>query len=117
MYLATYPDGQQKWPVSSGGGADPEWGPDGSELYFVTSTALVQTRVVSRGGKLEIGAVEPIVDLRRPLPGLAALLPIPSNIFDVAPDGQRFLFNIPDQTGPDPATLLVNWPELIRRGK
>ncbi len=117
VYLATYPDGQQKWPVSSGGGADPEWGPDGSELYFVTPTALVQTRVVSRGGKLEIGAVEPLVDLRRPLPGLAALLPIPSNIFDVAPDGQRFLFNIPDQTGPEPATLLVNWPELIRRGK
>ena len=114
VYLATYPDGQKKWPVSSGGGADPEWGPDGSALYFVTPTALVQTRVVSRGGKVEIGAVEPLIDLRRALPGLAALMPIPSNIFDMAPDGQRFLFNIPDQTGPDPATLLVNWPELLR---
>ena len=41
-------DGQQKWPVSSGGGAEPEWGPDGSEFYFVTPSALVQARVVSQ---------------------------------------------------------------------
>jgi Tol biopolymer transport system component len=117
IYLATYPDGQQKWPVSSGGGADPEWGPDGSALYFVTATALVQAPVVSKGGTLEIGTVEPIVDLRRLLPGLAGLLTGPSNIFDAAPDGQRFLFNIPEQSAPEPATLIVNWPEFIRRGK
>jgi hypothetical protein len=100
-----------------GGGADPEWAPDGSALYFVTPSALVQPRVMSRGGQPEIGAVEPLVGLRRALPGLAALLPVPSNIFDVAPDGQRFLFNVPEQAAPEPATLIVNWPELIRRGK
>jgi hypothetical protein len=66
---------------------------------------------------LEIGAVEPVIDLRLRLPRLASLLTLSSNIFDIAPDGQRFLFNIPEQTGPEPATLLVDWPELLSRGR
>lgn len=117
VYLATYPELTQTWPVSSGGGADPEWSADGSELYFVTMTALVHARITARADKVDIGAIEPLIDLRRQVPGLAAMLPVPSNIFDVAPDGQRFLFNIPEQAAEEPLTLLVNWPELVHRGK
>jgi hypothetical protein len=35
-----------------------------------------------------------------------------SNVFDVSPDGQRFLFNLPLHHPTSPVTLIVNWPQL-----
>ena len=35
------------------------------------------------------------------------------SIFEVAPDGQRFLVRVPDPT-PHPLTVIVNWPALLK---
>jgi hypothetical protein len=37
----------------------------------------------------------------------------PESFFEVAPDGQRFLVNVPDPT-PHPLTVIVNWPSLMK---
>jgi hypothetical protein len=49
------------------------------------------------------------LDSRLPPP----VLPI-SNVFDVSPDGQRFLFILPQYAAPEALTLVVNWPALLR---
>ena len=38
-----------------------------------------------------------------------------TNLFDVSPDGQRFLFILPQYTAPEALTLVVNWPALVRQ--
>jgi hypothetical protein len=37
----------------------------------------------------------------------------PLSGFEVAPDGGRFLANIPEPT-PHPLTVIVNWPSLLK---
>ena len=37
-----------------------------------------------------------------------------ANYFGVAPDGQRFLFAVPQYLAPGTITLVVNWTEELR---
>jgi hypothetical protein len=37
----------------------------------------------------------------------------PQSMFEVAPDGQRFLVRVPDPT-PHPLTVIINWPALLK---
>jgi hypothetical protein len=46
---------------------------------------------------LEIGTVESVVSFCGCRGSAPSWLALPANIFDVAPDGHRFLFNIPER--------------------
>ena len=35
--------------------------------------------------------------------------------YDVMPDGQRFIINVPPQTSDIPITVLVNWPSMLKK--
>jgi len=37
------------------------------------------------------------------------------SVYDVAPDGQRFLMNIWEASAALPFTIVVNWTEKLRR--
>ena len=36
-----------------------------------------------------------------------------SNLYDVAPDGQRFLITLPTSDVPQPITVILNWRSLL----
>jgi hypothetical protein len=40
-----------------------------------------------------------------------------NEVYDVSPDGQRFLVNVVDKAQPAalPITVVVNWPALLKR--
>jgi hypothetical protein len=39
----------------------------------------------------------------------------PWNLFDVSPDGQRFLMNLPmEWSSPSPITVMTNWTEKLK---
>jgi len=86
--------------VTSGGGSDPRWSRDGRELFFRRGSAIhVATPALGRGQNA-VAATSTLFETR-----------VPVRTFDVAPDGQRFLLNLPAAPPPaEPATLLVNWP-------
>ena len=45
IYVQAYPDGGQRQTVSSGGGSDPLWAGDGSELYFRRGNSIMAVLV------------------------------------------------------------------------
>jgi hypothetical protein len=107
VYLARFPTSGERWPVSAGGGINPHWRRDGKELFFLSGASLMRVTVTAGPAKVEIGTAEPLFAHRERLT-LAS-----GNRFNVAPDGQRFLFTMPLNTAPIPLTLAMNWPAML----
>jgi hypothetical protein len=104
----------QRWPVSSGGASNPHWNPDGTELFYIGgNTSLMRVAVRSKGDTVELGNPEALFELPYRMQVVTTMGV--SNMFSVAPDGQRFLFNVPLDDRPNPLKLIVNWQERLRR--
>jgi hypothetical protein len=103
VYVSPFPATGAKWPVSTSGGENPHWRGDGKEVFFLNGNALMRAEVTMSANRVTVGAVQPLFEEPR-FRRIGA-----SNPFDVSADGQRFLFNISSQTGPDPLTLVINW--------
>ncbi len=96
-------------PVSDGGGSHPRWRQDGRELYFLgPGDEMMAVDVTPGASTLTIG--EPKRLFVRPLNDIARSFFSP---YDVAPDGQRFLLNVPDR--PSPLYFLQGLEDLVRR--
>jgi len=68
---------------------------------------LVSAAVNGAGSAFEVGAVQPLFATRAGGPG---------SVYDVSPDGQRFLVNtLMEETAAEPITLVVNWPALLKK--
>ena len=84
VYVRSFPDLDGKWQVSTEGGKEPLWSPDGRELFFIG------------GGKLWAVQVETEATFVRSMPeSLFDVTPFEDVIFrgwDITPDGERFLF-------------------------
>jgi len=102
VYVQSFPEPRGPHRISAEGGATPQWGPEGRELFYRSSTGKVM-----------------VVDVRLGSDTVAASAPRelfaipPGGFFEAAPDGQRFLVSVPDPT-PHPLTVVVNWPSLLR---
>jgi len=100
---------KRRWLVSKGGGL-PRWRFDSGELFYMTLDGRmmsVSVHLASQDG-IEAGPPEMLFQTR----------PIPKswNLYDVTPDGQHFLVNIPlEWTGAAPITVLTNWTEKLRQ--
>lgn len=95
-----------RWQVSNGSAVEPRWRGDGRELYYRSSTSLIAVPVTTAGQTFQAGAAVPLMPLR---PRLSL-----RNSYDVSPDGQRFLLEVPvtaDQN--DPPVVITNWPSLL----
>ena len=108
VYVSPFPATGAKWPVSTSGGDNPHWRRDGKEVFFLNGNALMRAEVTMSANRVTVGAVQPLFEELR-FRRMGA-----SNPFDVSADGQRFLFNISSQTGPDPLTLVINWTAGLR---
>jgi len=85
VYLDTYPTPSHRVAITSGGGLHPVWRGDGRELFYWTGNKLVAVQVgpSSDGPLLKVGARTKLFDA--PYPGGL------STMYDVSPDGQRFV--------------------------
>ncbi|MBI3047872.1 MAG: PD40 domain-containing protein [Acidobacteria bacterium] len=101
-----------KWQVSTAGGSWPRWRRDGEEIFYLAAdNKLMAAEVDGRGSAFAVGAVRPLFDMR----GIAANF---RAMYNVSPDGQRFLVVSPlEEPTPSPTvlTLLVNWPVALRK--
>ncbi len=85
VYLDAYPRPRRRVALSSGGGAHPVWRADGRELYYWSDGSLVAVRLGAAWGD-----APPPVEARTVL--FRAAYEVGANtMYDVSPDGQRFV--------------------------
>jgi Tol biopolymer transport system component len=94
--------------VSAGGGLMPRWRADGLELFFLAESGSVMS-VSTSTGTAEF-AFEPPRKLFE-----TSAIPKKSDLYDVSPDGQRLLMNVPyEGAGDSSITVMTNWMQELR---
>jgi Serine/threonine protein kinase len=104
VYVAQYPGPGGRAQVSTSGGSNPVWSPDGRELFFQS------------GNKLMAAAIETTPELRAGAPKAFFEGPFES-CFDIAPDGQRFVLVRPayPDLPPPPLAVVLGWLNDLER--
>jgi eukaryotic-like serine/threonine-protein kinase len=102
IYVRAFPESDQKWLVSNGGGVMPVWRSDGRELFYLSNDQKMMSVAVTPGADLEAAAPAALFD--------APLRTHPTRQYDVSRDGQRFLLNRRVESATiEPLTLIQNW--------
>lgn len=112
VYVQRFPDGPGKWQVSSGGGTNPVWSPNGREIFYQEAPQFTRWLVAPVDTDPAFSADPP-----RPLfeyPDLqgSGLVGFPN--YDVSPDGRTFVV----VKRPPPATefnVVLNWFNELSR--
>ena len=111
VYVRSFPSLEGKWQISTSGGGDARWRPDGRELYYIGEDRRLMAVAVKSGDTFEHGAATPLFDT-----GMRPRWAAARNHYDVSRDGQRLLFMSPvvdDRSSP--FTAVVNWAAGLRR--
>jgi Tol biopolymer transport system component len=107
VYVSPFPGPGEKTLISTAGGIDPRWRQDGKEILYLNDNKLMAAAVSADRDRFEVGDVKPLFDLPKVGPRAA---------YDVSPDGQRILaVTQKTQAGLAPLTLVMNWPELLKK--
>jgi Tol biopolymer transport system component len=113
VYVGTFPFNGARWQVSTDGGVEPRWGPDGKELFYVSADGTLNAVAMQFDGThARPGAPRALFKARFGEFGADMFRPVysPSN------DGRRFLANIVvEETAPSPVTMVLNWPAALPR--
>jgi serine/threonine protein kinase/Tol biopolymer transport system component len=107
VYVAPFPGPGPRRRLSTGGGWEPRWRPDGTEIFYIGLDRMLMAAEVSvKRDSIEPGAVRP----------LGILVANGFYPYDVSLDGQRFLVATPrEQKSPVPLTLIQNWTALLKK--
>lgn len=111
VYVQSFPKSGAKTQISANGGRHPAWRGDGKELFYLNRGQLMAVDVAMGNGTIKAGVPHALfnVNVGGVPTGLIA------NYYDVTPDGQRFLFNVPADDSTNSAfTVLLNWPSLLK---
>jgi len=111
IYVQPYPGPGGKWQISTEGGAEPVWNPNGRELFYRNGDKMMAVDISTQPG---FAASTP----RMLFEGQYEQPPVPVHNFDVSPDGQHFLMLKPvgeEQTAPTQINVILNWFEELKR--
>jgi Tol biopolymer transport system component/predicted Ser/Thr protein kinase len=111
IYVQPYPGPGGKWQISTDGGMDPVWNPNGLELFYRNGNKMMAVDVSSNPS---FAAGKP----RMLFEGKYEGAPVPVANFDVSPDGQRFLMLKPaeqEQAAPTQINVVLNWFEELKQ--
>src|SRR5215472_11352219 len=111
VYVQPYPGPGAKHQISTEGGTEPVWNPNGRELFYRSGGKMMATEITTHplffAGKprtLFIGQYQPSPS------------PVPSANYDVSPDGQRFLMIKAGAEGAATQINVVqNWFEELKQ--
>jgi WD40 repeat protein len=112
IYVQPYPGPGGKLQISTDGGGEPLWNPNGRELFYRSGNKMMAVEIATQpsfsAGKSKMlfaGQYQ------------ASPSPVPNANFDVSPDGQRFLMVKPG--GQDQAAtqinVVLNWFEELKQ--
>ena len=107
IYVRPFPESNEKFRISSGGGSMAAWSGDGREITYVSSDLAMMSVAVT---------TSPSFDSSPPVKLFDAPVRIhATRQYDVTADGKRFLLNRVVDGGPtEPIVMLQNWQEKLR---
>ena len=107
VYVARFPEQDGKRQISSDGGYQPRWRPDGKELYFVgADRKLMAVEVSLSESSMNVGRVAVL--------GIGPIDTTKQFLYNVSRDGQRFLVAAePERNSGQPLTLVQNWTATL----
>jgi eukaryotic-like serine/threonine-protein kinase len=109
VFVASFPSFSDRRQVSTGGGVQPIWRPDGKELFFVSPNQQMMAVDITPGTSLQIGSIRTLF--------LTSLVPTNGTMtYAVSRDGQRFLLREPlgRETGAaEQLYIVTNWTSLV----
>ncbi len=105
VYVQPFPGPGAKRAVSTGGGSEPQWRPDGRELFYLASDGNLMSVDVRAGDALELS--RPRILFRTPVP-ISGEMNTRRNHYSASRDGQRFLISATTEPQ-NSITVLVNW--------
>jgi eukaryotic-like serine/threonine-protein kinase len=111
IYVQPYPGPGGKWQISTEGGLDPVWNPNGRELFYRSGDQMMAVDIATQSG---FAAGKP----RMLFEGKYEKAPVPVANYDVSPDGQRFLMLKPseqEQAAPTQINVVLNWFEELKQ--
>jgi len=111
IYVQPYPGPGGKWQISTEGGTEPAWNPNGRELFYRSGDKMMEVEIATQPG---FAAGTP----RMLFEGRYEPAPFPSTNYDVSRDGQRFLMikSIEqEQAAPTQINVVLNWFEELKR--
>jgi eukaryotic-like serine/threonine-protein kinase len=111
IYVQPFPGPGGKWQISTEGGTEPAWNPNGRELFYRSGGKMMAVDITMQPG---FAAGKPRMLFEGPY--LPTPLTFPN--YDVSPDGQRFLMLKPSESAgaaPTQINVVLNWFEELKQ--
>ena len=109
VYVRPYGRPGDAVPVSTDGGNEPRWSPDGKEVFFRHGDAFVAATVSASVDRLTVGDAKKLFEVRAAV-GRSTFTPG----YSVSADGKRFLVHLLDPRAIPTRILVVeNWFEEL----
>jgi Tol biopolymer transport system component len=108
VYLRPYGGEDRRWQVSTDGGTQAVWNPNGKEIFYRNGNKMMAVEV----------ATSPAVSLSPPRQlfeqryAFGAGITLPN--YDISRDGQRFVM-VKDESNAGRLNVIVNWPSELTR--
>ncbi len=105
VYVQAYPGPGERMQVSSDGGHQPVWAPNGSELYFRTPTRFMAAEVKTK----------PTLSIGKPRLLFEGDFELSHHDYGLLPDGKHFVMIEPSgKTPPADLHIVVNWADELK---
>jgi Tol biopolymer transport system component len=112
VYVQSFPSTGGKWQISTSGGDQPQWRPDGKELFYIAADKSLMAVQIESGDSFELGSPVALFTTGVPPGSLTG----DRNHYVVAADGQRFLIiNLVEEGNKQPITFVANWAADLKR--
>ena len=106
VYVRAFPGPVSRWAVSTGGGTEPRWAPDGRHLYYRSPAKVMAAAVATTPSFAVTGREELFAD--------AFVKGEVRRNYDVSPDGKNFLM-LQRGDSSQKVMVFVNWFTEIRQ--
>ena len=113
IYVRPFPGPGREFTISTGGGKEPVWSRDGSELFYRSADDLMVV-TVDLGATFGRGTPRALfADTYARDNSAAGIAGVPN--YDVTPNGQRFVMVRGASAGQDSVIVVTNWFEELRQ--
>ncbi len=109
VYVRSFPGGEVRAQISTGGGAQPQWRRDGRELFYLAPDNTLMAVGIQTAGR--IGATTPQALFTANVEQGKTI----RNQYSASAAGQHFLILSAINPGASPIVAVLNWRSLIRK--